>query len=148
MTPTKQRALVTALIGLGLLIVAVFGIRTLHAFKEFRGHRPPPPPFKNEQPVTDVELIRDWMTIPMIGKMYHVPPPIIFSALNISPVGNDKRNLKQLNEKYFSNEPGHVLEIVKATVQANVPPTPIPANTVIAPNTAIPAPTAISPVSP
>lgn len=148
MTATKQRVLITALIGLGLLIVGVFGIRTLHAFKEFRGHRPPPPPFKNEQPVTDVELIRDWMTIPMIGKMYHVPPPTIFNALNISPVGNDKKNLKQLNEKYFPNESGHVIEVVKAAVQANRPPTPIPANTAIAPATPVPASTAISPVSP
>ncbi len=148
MTPAKQRALVTALIGLGLLIVGVFGIRTLHAFKDFRGHRPPYHPFETEQPVTDVGLIRDWMTIPVIGKMYRVPPPVIFEALKIPPVGNDKKSLKQLNDKYFPNEPGHVLEVVKATVQTNMPPTPISANTAVAPATTFPVPTAISPVSP
>jgi hypothetical protein len=148
MTPAKQRILIGALIGLGLLIVGIFGIRTFHAFKEFRGHRPPPHPFSNEQPVTDVEMIRDWMTIPAIGKMYHVPPPIIFDALNISPVGNEKKSLKQLNDEYFPNQPGHVLEIVKATVQTNLPLTPISASTAIAPNTAVPAATMITPVSP
>lgn len=148
MTATKQKVLVTALICFGLLIVGVFGIRTLHAFKAFHGHRPPPPPFKNEQPVTDVEFIRDWMTIPVIGKMYHVPPPVIFDALKISPNRNEKKSLKQLNDKYFPNQSGHVLDVVKATVQANLPPTPIPADTAIAPATALPVATAILPVSP
>ncbi len=147
MTPAKQRVLVTALIGLGLLIVGVFGVRTLHAFRDFRGHRPPPP-FKNERPVTDVEFIRDWMTIPSIGKMYHVPSPIIFNALNISPVGNEKKSLKQLNDEYFPNESGYVLKVVKATVQANMPPTPIPANTAITPPTPVSTVTVVSPVSP
>jgi hypothetical protein len=142
MTAHQQRALVTALIGLGLLIVGFFGLRTIHAFREFHGHRPPPRPFKNEQPATDVELIRDWMTIALIGRMYQVPPSVIFDALNIPPVGNEKKSLKQLNDKYFSNEPGHVLEVVKATVQANLPPTAIPADTAIPPATAVP------PVSP
>jgi len=111
MTPTKQRALILALIGLGVLIVGVFGLRTIHAFGEFRGHRPPHPPFDKGQPATDVELIRDWMTIPSIGKMYHVPPPLIFEALKIPHNGNDKKSLKQLNDEYFPNQPGRVLEI-------------------------------------
>lgn len=129
MTATKQKALVIALIGLGLLIVGVFGWRTIHAFREFRGHRPPRPPFEKGQPVTDVELIRDWMTIPMIGKMYRVPPPVMFDALQISHTGNDKKSLKQLNDEYFPNQSGHVLEVVKAAVQSNLPPTPIPTAT-------------------
>ena len=148
MTPSKQKALIIVLIGLGLLIVGVFGLRTIHAFGEFRGHRPPHRPFDKGQPVTDVELIRDWMTIPMIGKIYHVPPPVMFDALQISHTGNDKKSLKQLNDEYFPNQSGHVLEVVKGAVQANLPPTPIPADTAIAPATAVPAATAISPASP
>src|SRR5215213_1896399 len=77
MTPNKQRVLVTSLIIFGIMIVGFFGLRTFHAFREFRGHRPPPP-FKTEQPETDVELIRDWMTVPFTARMYHVPVSIIF----------------------------------------------------------------------
>jgi hypothetical protein len=81
------------------------------------------------------------MTIRSIGKMYHIPPPVLFEALNIPPAGNEEKSLKQLNDKYFPNNSGYVLQIVKATVQANLPPTVIP------PATAIPA-TAVPPVSP
>jgi hypothetical protein len=148
MTPATQRALVIVLIGLGVLIVGFFGLRTIHAFGEFRGHRPPRPPFEKGQPVRDAELIRDWMTIPAIGKMYHIPPPVLFDALQIPQSENNKKSLKELNDEYFPNQSGHVLEVVKATVQANLPPTPIPAATAIMPATAAPPATAISPVSP
>lgn len=124
MTPSQQRTLVTVLIGLGVLIVAFFGIRTVSAFKEFRGHRPPPP-FDEKEPETDVELIRDWMTIPFIGKMYHVPPPEIFDALDIPMKGNQDKSLKQLNEEYFPDVNGFVETKVKEAVLKNMPP-PIP----------------------
>ena len=121
MTPNKQRALVTSLILFGVLAVGFFGLRTFHAFREFRGHRPPPP-FKTEQPETDVKLIRDWMTVPFIGKMYHVPPPFIFAALNIPKnKSNEEKSLKQLNDEYFPNTDGFVEATVKAAVLALLP---------------------------
>ena len=140
MTPARQRALVTILIGLGLLTVGFFGLRTFRAFREFGGHRPPHPPFENRPAETDVELIRDWMTIPFLGKMYHVPPPLIFEALQIP---NDKKteekNLKELNDEYFPDQPGYVLTTVKAVLQANIPPpTAIPPATTIPPATVVP----------
>jgi hypothetical protein len=135
MTPTKQRALVTVLIGLGLLIVGFFGWRTVHAFREFHGHRPPPPPFENRPAETDVELIRDWMTIPFIGKMYHVPPPLIFEALHIpKDKKNEEKSLKKLNDEYFADQPDYILTTVKAVVQAHLPPpTAIPPTTIVPP---------------
>ncbi len=125
MTPNKQRALVTSLILFGMLAVGFFGLRTFHAFREFHGHRPPPP-FENEQPETDVQLIRDWMTVPFIARMYHVPPPILFEALDIPKnKSNEEKSLKQLNEEYFPNTTGFVEATVKAAVLAHLPP-PIP----------------------
>jgi hypothetical protein len=125
MTPNKQRALVTTLIIFGVLAVGFFGFRTFHAFREFRGHRPPPP-FENEQPETDVELIRDWMTVPFIARMYHVPPPVIFEALNIPRnKSNEEKSLKELNEEYFPNANGFIEATVKAAVLAHLPP-PMP----------------------
>jgi len=124
MTPARQRALITGLIVVGVLIVGFFGLRTFHAFREFRGHRPPPPfaPAEAQQVETDVELIRDWMTIPFISKMYHVPPPILFETLNIHPNGNQDKSLNDLNQEYYPEENGIVLEKVKAAVLANQPP--------------------------
>lgn len=124
MTPARQRALTTGLIVIGVLIVGFFGIRTLHAFREFRGHRPPPPfaPVNAQQAETDVELIRDWMTIPYISRMYQVPPPMLFDAVGISHKGNEEKSLKQLNDEYFPAEAGIVMEKVKAAVLANQPP--------------------------
>lgn len=125
MTPNKQRALVTSLIIFGVLAVGFFGLRTFHAFREFRGHRPPPP-FENEQPETDVQLIRDWMTVPFIARMYHVPAPVIFEALDIPKnKSNEEKSLKQLNEEYFPNANGFVDATVKAAVLAHLPP-PMP----------------------
>src|SRR5512145_85085 len=100
MTPFLQRVLVTALIIFGIWIATFFGLRTFHAYREVREHRPPPP-FRNERSETNVQLIEDWMTVPFIAKMYYVPPQVIFDALNIPFEGNKEKSLKQLNEKYF-----------------------------------------------
>jgi hypothetical protein len=85
----------------------------------------PPTPlavFLTEQPVeTNVELIREWMTVPYIARMYHVHPAILFDALGISSKGNEEKSLLQLNEEFYRDEPGTVLEKVKATVHAYQP---------------------------
>lgn len=125
MNPKAQRALVIALIVLGVVTVGFFGLRTLRAFKEFRGHRPPPPfgpADAQQEAATDVELIRDWMTIPYIARMYQVPPPMLFDAIGIHRKGNEDKSLKQLNEEYFPSEDGLVMEKVKAAILANQPP--------------------------
>lgn len=122
MTPFLQRVLVSALIIFGIWIATFFGLRTYHAYNEVREHRPPPPQFKNERPETDVQLIEDWMTIPFIARMYHVSPVVLFDAVNIPEKANREKSLKQINEKYFPDTPGFVLKLVKATVQANLPP--------------------------
>ena len=130
MSPKKQRSFIIALIIVGFLLAGFFGLRAFHAFREFRKHGHPPAPFPEaftQQPVeTDVELIRDWMTIPYIAMTYHVPPKVLFDALNINPRDNNEKSLAQLNEEYFPNQPEIVIELVKAAVQANQPPpTPI-----------------------
>lgn len=116
----KQRNFVIGLIIIGLMIVGFFGLRTARAFRQFHGHRPPPP-FATEHIETDVNLIRDWMTVPFISRMYHVPPPVLFDALEIPEHGNKEKSLKQLNEEYYPQANGIVLEKIKATVLANQP---------------------------
>lgn len=114
----QQRNFVSGLIILGIIIVIFFGLRTVRAFREFRGHRPSHP-FSTEQVETDVSLIRDWMTIPFIGKMYHVPPPVLFEALDIPEKGNQEKSLKQLNDEYYPQTQGTVIAKVKTTILAH-----------------------------
>ena len=118
MTPSRLRTLIFVLIFIGGLIVGFFGLRTLHAFREFGGHRPPPPPSVAEAEgiETDVELIREWMTIPFISKMYHVPANVLFDALGIPANKNREKSLKQLNREYFPQADGIVMEKIKAAV--------------------------------
>jgi hypothetical protein len=139
MTPFLQRVLVSALIIFGIWIAAFFGLRTFHAYREVREHRPAPPPFKTGQPEKDVNLIEDWMTIPFVARMYHIHPAVLFEALSIPGESNKDKSLKQINDKYFPDQPGFVLELIQTTVQANLPPpTAIPAHTAVPPATAVP----------
>jgi hypothetical protein len=139
MSPKVQRTLMLGLIIIGFVIAGFFGLRALFALREFRRHGGPPPPLAQafdktpkETMETDVELIRDWMTVPYIGMTYHVRPKTLFDALGISPQEqeNEEKSLLQLNEEYFPDAPGIVIELVKATVKAHQP---VP--TVIVPDT-------------
>jgi hypothetical protein len=123
MTPARIRMLVFVLIFLGGVIVGFFGLRALRAFREFGGHPPPPPPSAGdvEQIETDVELLRQWMTIPFISKMYHVPPNVLFDALGIPANKNREKSLQRLNKEYFPRAEGIVLEKIRAAVLANQP---------------------------
>lgn len=112
-----------------------FGMRAFRAFGEFRRHGPPPfPPgveaFDNQPAETDVELIRDWMTVPYIARTYRVHPKVIFDALAVPPKGNEEKSLLQLNDEFLPQSPGLVIELVKAVIRANQPaptaPPPVP----------------------
>ena len=130
----KQRSLVTAILILGLILAIFFGLRLLSTFREFRERGAPSVFLTEAGPAeTDVERIRDWMTIPFIAKMYNVPPPVLYEALGISPRGNQEKSLRQLNEEYFRGAPGLVEEKIKAAVLENmqlprptVPTIPVP----------------------
>lgn len=130
MTPNKQRVLIASLIVLGILVAGFFGWRSFRAFKEFRGHSPnsfPPPAADAQEAETDVELIREWMTIGYLSHTYRLPRNLLYEALNIPPRGNEKKSLEELNQEYFPDQPGFVLETVKATIQSYLYlPTKIP----------------------
>ncbi len=129
-TNPKQKALVVALIILGALFTIFFGMRAVHAFRKFDGHHPAP----LGEVETDVELIREWMTIPFISRAYYIPEKILFDALDISPIANHEKSLEDINRDYFPDKDGYVLELVKATVLAHQPPpTPDSAPTAVAP---------------
>lgn len=128
MSPKIQRFVILGLISLGVLIVGFFGLRALFALREFRRHGEPPPPLAEafEKRETDIELIRDWMTIPYISQTYQVHPRELFDALGISPRDNEEKSLLQLNEEFFPEQPGLVIELIKAAVKAEPGNQPVP----------------------
>lgn len=135
----KQRALVIGLIVIGFMFTAFFGMRVLHAFKKFNGHHLPPP----GKVETDVELIRDWMTVPFISRTYRIPEKDLFDAIGISPFSNHDKSLKDINQDYYPNANGSVLDMVKATIlahHAKRPPTLDSAPSAVPPLTAPTAP--------
>lgn len=126
MTPQRWRALTLVLVITGVIIAGLFGLRTLRILREFREHGPPPVFSEDERSAqTDVELIRDWMTIPFVGKLYQVPSRLLFRALDIPPQGNQEKSLRQLNDEYFPGVPGFVVTTIKLVVLENIPP-PLP----------------------
>ncbi len=136
-TRPQQYALVIGLIVVGLVFTAFFGMRVLHTFKNFNGHRPPPP----DKAATDVELIRDWMTIPFISRMYRLPEKNLFDAIGVPPFSNHDKSLKDINQDYYPNADGYVLNLVKKTILAHQsPPMPDSAPSAIPPLKAPAAP--------
>lgn len=124
MSPAKQRLFITALLVLGILFVGFFGLRAARAARHIRdgGYGPgnlAPPPSE-----TNLELIRDWMTIPYIARTYGIPDRILFIELGIPDEGNREKSLKELNDEYFPDQAGFVLDEVKKAITVHRPPTP------------------------
>jgi hypothetical protein len=124
MSAAKQRLAITVLIILGILFVGFFGMRAARAARHIRdsGYEPgKQPPHPSE---TDVEFIRDWMTIPYIARTFGVPDRILFKELQIPNEGNREKSLKELNDEYFPDQAGFVLKKVKEVVAEHRPPAP------------------------
>lgn len=128
MTPSRVRALIFVLIFIGGVIVGFFGSRTVRTFRDLREPEPAVPPAapEAEQAEANVGLIREWMTIPFIAKMYDVPANMLFEALGIPPNRNREKSLRRLNREYFPDMEGIVLEKVRAAVLAALADQPRP----------------------
>ena len=124
MSLVKQRLVIAGLIILGTLIIAFFGVRAAHAFRHIRdgGFGPGHPPSPATE--TNVELIRDWMTIPYIARTYGVPDHMLFKELNIPEEGNREKSLKELNEEFFIFQSDYALTTVKTAITDHRPPAP------------------------
>jgi hypothetical protein len=113
------------LIGLGAAIILLFGFRLAHAFR--KGRLPPRP--EPLAPMTDVALVRDWMTIPYIAHTYGVPDEFLFDALEIPEEQNQRKSLSELNEEYFPKRKRFVIERMQEAIldfqkQMPLPPNP------------------------
>ena len=106
------------LITIGVILVLFFGFRAVRSFLRIQ--------LTSLEPgVTDVELIRGWMTIPYIATAYGVPERFIFAQIGVSQDDNRNKSLYRLNRDYFAGEPEAILKIVQDAIkqyQAEHPP--------------------------
>lgn len=121
-----EKRLTAALIVLGLILILFFGFRAVRSFLriQFTGLEPG---------VTNVELIRGWMTIPYIAVAYQVPEDYIFEQLGIPQEGNQTKGLGRLNTEYYFGKSQAVLKMVQSAIrqyQAEHPPPTAPSPTV------------------
>ena len=125
-TPARSsrtgQILIISLIVLGVILVLFFGFRAVRSYLRIQqtGLQPG---------VSDVELIRGWMTVPYIAAAYGVPEEYIFEQIGIPPGDNMEKSLGQLNREYAPGEPAAILNKVKEAVrqyQTEHPPTPEP----------------------
>ncbi len=122
-SPTRSRRekiLTTGLIVVGIILVIFFGIRAARSFLRIQ--------FTSLEPgVTDVELIRGWMTVPYIATAYGVPEEYIFEQMGVPPEGNQNRGMRRLATEYSPDNPQALLETVKEAIRQyqaeNPPPT-------------------------
>lgn len=119
-TKPKNNAIILLFIILGLVVTVLFGMRLMRSIRRVPFHHMPPPAS------TDVNEIHDWMPIPYIAKIYSVPEPYLYEQAGIPRSADRKDSLLQLNEKYFSDQPGIVLEKVKTAVQEFQASHPVP----------------------
>jgi hypothetical protein len=94
---------------LGLILAGFFALRAFHGFQHMRSNK-----FGGGE--SNVELIRGWMTVDYITKMYHVPPDVVLSPLNLPVEGNEKRSLESLIRSTRTSDPAGLLQKIKDNI--------------------------------
>jgi hypothetical protein len=108
-TLTKTNRWILAMVICGLCTAALFGAHSGHSLFAIQQAGPQPA-------LRDPQAIRGWMTVPYIAHVYHIPPEIIYRALQISPAGNNKKSLDELNRLCTPDSQGAIVNKVKQTV--------------------------------
>ena len=104
-----EKRLTTGLIVLGLILVLFFGFRAIRSFLRIQ--------FTSLEPgVTNVELIRGWMTIPYIATSYNIPEEYLFEQIGIPQADNQEKSLYRLNSDYFEGEPEAIRKMVQTAI--------------------------------
>ena len=117
----KRRFYLIILLIIGIGLASFFGTRAFRNFTHIREKK-----FGGGE--TNVELIRGWMTVDYITKMYHVPPDVVLKPLNLPVESNINRSLGSLIRATGATNPNELLELVKKNIddfqQKDLIPTP------------------------
>lgn len=104
-----RQFLTVGFIILGLALICFFGLRLVRSHGHLQhGLRPG---------VTDVELVRGWMTVPYVARAYDVPEAYIFEHIGIPQQGNESKSLFDLNREYAPGQHGVIINRVKEALQ-------------------------------
>lgn len=113
------RAALILLILLGIFLTAFFGARTIRSYGMLR--------LRHHPPLTDVTMIRNWMTIPYIARAFRVPEPLLWQGLGIPEPLNRHQSLRALDVEYGHNQPDYVLNKLREIIRAYQAEHPTPA---------------------
>jgi hypothetical protein len=80
-----RRWLAWLLLGLGAVMVVVFGLRAVHQIEYAK---------RVESGQIQVASLRGWMTLPYIAQTYGVPEAQLRAALGVPATGDEKRSLR------------------------------------------------------
>lgn len=100
--------ILVGVLGLGMMLF--FGRRVLMRYFDLRGRGG----FRAGEGAPPIE---GWMTLPHVAKVYHVPPEVLFDALQIPMEGNERRSLDDLNREYAPDAPGKLMELLRKFLQ-------------------------------
>jgi len=104
-----EKRLTIGLIVLGVILILFFGFRATRSFLRIQ--------FTSLEPgVTDVEMIRGWMTVPYIAVAYNIPEAYLFAEIGIPQADNQEKSLYRLNNDYFAGEPEAILKVIQAAI--------------------------------
>lgn len=88
----RERTIYVGLIGIGVIVTLFFGLRVLHMMPAVRTLHPGPPPVGSA-------AIEEWMTVPHVARITHVPEDYLWQQLGLSPLGNRRHSLEKLQEQ-------------------------------------------------
>ena len=77
-----RRWLILAAFVLAVSFAALFAVRTVRHALYWTHHRD--------------EAIRPWMSVGYVARSYHVPPPVLYRAINLDAVTRDRRPLREI----------------------------------------------------
>lgn len=105
----KRQFFLVILLIIGIGLAFFFGTRAFRNFDHMRER-------KIGGGETNVELIRGWMTVDYITKMYHVPPDVVLKVFNLPVQSNMNRSLGSLIKNTGTSNPEDLLIQVKKNI--------------------------------
>jgi hypothetical protein len=97
---------------LAALFAGLFAVRTVRHALYWSLHRD--------------EVIRPWMSVSYVARSYHVPPPVLYRAINLTPVPHDRRPLRDIALEQRRPVEALAAELQKAIVEFRAHPEPPP----------------------
>jgi len=117
----NRRVYLSILFFIGIGLAIFFGIKAFRNIQRIQS-------LKFGGGETNVELIRGWMTVDYITKMYHVPPDVILKPLNLPVKSNINISIGSLIKAAGTSNPETLMEQVKKSIndfqQKDLKPTP------------------------